>query len=398
MYKFFILGISQLSFLSYLISSYFEHNFDNPVRLSLKLLFLVFWFFLYIYSFNLIKSFKIRIYYYNILLLSLLLTALGIFIGQRPHDSLYVFILLFTYLHILIYLSAQKISYNIDLLRKIILCSVILYVFSNYLNLYLNGNSLYTLGMIQFPLLFLGSLVITIFDKRSRFFLLLALLIFICVVLHGALIEIENNSLRIQFLPAAMTFMIAIVFLLITLKLSKNIYFWIVFLSFLVIFLYYSEIAYFFHFENRFTSFMERFYIFLFMLQESFWFIVPQGFGASLKQFNLSNLSFIGDRFLYPPHSGIAVILYEFSVFGAIYLFIMINKILVISSSHDDILPKSNYSEFTFNKLKFLNLFIIFIWIIHNLLYLKGVINADYFSDDGIIIYMLILIITSTRK
>jgi len=48
---------------------------------------------------------------------------------------------------------------------------------------------------------------------------------------------------------------------------------------------------------------------------------------------------------------------------------------------------------FTVRQLKIIKLLVIFIWIIHNLLYLKGIITADYFSDDGIIIYMLIFIL-----
>jgi hypothetical protein len=139
------------------------------------------------------------------------------------------------------------------------------------------------------------------------------------------------------------------------------------------------------------------------MLDESFWFTVPQGFGSSLKQFDLSILSFIGDRVLYPPHSGIAVILYEFSVFGVAYFIYAAFRMLKISSSinnsgrenfdinaYSDTKDKlKDYKSFSCKKYNLYKYTLIFFWITHNLLYLKGVITADYFSDDGIIIYMI---------
>ena len=146
------------------------------------------------------------------------------------------------------------------------------------------------------------------------------------------------------------------------------------------------------------------------MVSDSFLFTLPQGLGSSLRQFDLSKLNFIGSRFLYPPHSGVAVILYEFSIFGVILLIYLISKILkiIISGSiHSSNLSKSplssttlldfhfNYCRFTLNQLILLKWLVFSIWLIQNLFYLKGVITADYFSDDGIIIYMLLYLIVS---
>jgi hypothetical protein len=144
------------------------------------------------------------------------------------------------------------------------------------------------------------------------------------------------------------------------------------------------------------------------MASDSFLFTLPQGLGSSLKQYDLSKLPFIGERVFYPPHSGVAVILYEFSIFGVIFLIYHISKILETTISGN--IPSSNssrralssttlldlqlnYSRFTLNQLKLLGWLVFSIWLIHNLLYLKGVITADTFSDDGIIIYMLLYLI-----
>ena len=403
----FILLISQVSILSYLISSYAEHNFDETQRLVIKLIFLFFWTFSYFLSFDYIKSINISKYYYRVLFLSLILTSLGIYIGKRPYDSIYVLLLNFTYLHILLFLSTKNIKYNICILRRIILLSILIYILFNYLNLSFNGNSLYTIGMIQFPLLLFGFIVVYIFNKKLDFSLCLVLFIYILTVAHGIMIEVDNNSLRLQFIPLGMVAIILMIYFLVAINLSKSLYFFIILCITSIFIIFFSEITSIFQFKNRLTSLLERFHIFLFMMEESFWFILPQGFGSSLKQFDLSNLSFIGARDLYPPHSGIAVLLYEFSIFGILYYIYAVSKMMKIALSTNDPdneliqiqsfgeknAPLLFYSSFSVKQLKLLNYLIVLTWIIHNLLYLKGVITADYFSDDGIIIYMILYIL-----
>lgn len=403
----FILLISQVSIFSYLISSYAEHNFDETQKLVIKLTFLLFWAFSYIVSFDFIKSIKISKYYYRLLFISLILTLLGIYIGSRPYDSIYVLFLIFTYFHILLFLSTQSIKYNIYMLRSLILVSALIYVLLNYLNLLFNGNSLYTLGIIQFPLFLFSFLVIHIFNKKLAFSLLPVLFIYILAVAHGIMIEVNNNSLRLQYIPLGMGVIILMIYFLVLINLSKNLYFFILILITTIFIFFFSEIASIFQFENRLTSLLERTHIFLFMAVESFWFILPQGFGSSLKQFDLSGLSFIGVRALYPPHSGIAVVLYEFSIFGVLYYIYAVSKMMKIALSSSDNHGELNSNKsldgvkdalaycpsFTARQLKIIKLLVILIWLIHNFLYLKGVITADYFSDDGIIIYMIIFII-----
>lgn len=406
LHNIFILLISQVSIFSYLISSYAEHNFDETQKLVIKLTFLLFWAFSYFVSFDFIKSIKISRYYYNILFLLLILTSLGIYIGKRPYDSIYVLLLNFTYLHILLFLSTKNIKYNICILRRIILLSFLVYILFNYLNLLFNGNSLYTIGMIQFPLLLLGFIVVYIFNKKLDFSLFLVLFIYILTVAHGIMIEVDNNSLRLQFIPLGMASIILMIYFLVAINLSKSLFFIILSITSIFI-IFFSEITSIFQFENRLTSLLERIHIFLLMMEESFWFILPQGFGSSLKQFDLSNLSFIGTRVLYPPHSGIAVLLYEFSIFGILYYIYAVskmmkialltndpdNELIQIQSFGEKNAPLLVYSSFSVKQLKLLNYLIVLTWIIHNLLYLKGVITADYFSDDGIIIYMILYIL-----
>lgn len=406
--KNFILILSQVSFLSYISASYVEHNFGETVQLAAKLLFLLFWFISFILSFTYIKHLNLSKHYYSIVVLTLFLTILGIINGQRPHDSLYVFCQLFTYLHVFLYLSTQSLSLNILLLVKLTFYSALMYITFNYINIYRVGNSFYALGLIQFPILFFSLLVTFIFNKRFGLFLLLVVFIQIYVVYQGALVEVENDSLRIQYLPVGLSILILLSFFLILLDKPVIFYHFLAFSLICVIGFYFEEISLLFKFENRESSFLERLFIFSFMMSESFLFTLPQGLGSSLKQFDLSNLTFIGGRVFYPPHSGVAVILYEFSIFGVIFLIYLTSKILksIISRS----IPSSklsgsalssstllglhfNYSRFTLNQLKLLRWLVFLIWLIQNLFYLKGVITADYFSDDGVILYMLLYLI-----
>lgn len=403
----FILLISQVSIFSYLISSYAEHNFDETQRVVIKLIFLFFWTFSYFVSFDYIKSINISKYYYRVLFLSLILTSLGIYIGKRPYDSIYVFFLFFTYLHILLFLSTKNIKYNAYLLKNLILVSAVIYIFLNYFNLLFNGNSLYTLGMIQFPLFLLGFLVVYILNKKLASCLSPVLFIYTLTVAHGIMIEVGNNSLRLQFIPLGMVVIILMIYFLVAINFTKNLYYFILIVITTIFIVFFGEIASTFKFENRLTSLLERFHIFIFMAAESFWFILPQGFGSSLKQFDLSGLSFIGARALYPPHSGMAVVLYEFSIFGVLYYIYAVYKMMKIALSSNANQDELNSNKpldivkdalaycpsFTSKQLKLIKLLIILIWLIHNLLYLKGIITADYFSDDGIIIYMLIFIL-----
>lgn len=404
----FILILSQVSFLSYISASYVEHSFGEAVQLTAKLLFLLFWFISFIVSFTYIKHLSIAKHYYSILVLALFLTTLGIINGERPHDSLYVFCQLFIYLHVFLYLSTQSLISNIRLLVKLIFYSALVYITFNYLNIYRTGNSFYTLGLIQLPLFIFTILVASIFNKRFGLFLLLVIYIYIYVVYQGALVEIENDSLRIQYLPVGLSILILLSFFLIWLDRSVIFYYFLAFSLIAVIGIYFEEISLFFLFENREGSFFERLYIFSFMMLDSFLFTLPQGLGSSLRQFDLSKLPFIGERIFYPPHSGVAVILYEFSIFGVVFLYYFISKIFETTTLVN--IPSSNLSRsalssstlldlnlnsscFNFNQLKLLRWLVISIWLIQNLFYLKGVITADYFSDDGIILYMLLYLI-----
>lgn len=405
----FILILSQVSFLSYISDSYVEHNFGEAVQLTARLLFLLFWFISFILSFTYIKNLSIAKHYYSILGLTLFLTTLGIINGQRPHDSFYVFCKLFTYLHVFLYLSTWSLTSNIRLLVKLTFYSALVYITFNYINIYRSGNSFYTLGLIQLPLFIFTILVASIFNKRFRSFLLLVIFfIYIYVIYQGALVEVENDSLRIQYLPVGLSILILLSFFLIWLVRSAVLYYFLA-LSLIALFgIYFEEISLFFLFENRQTSFLERLYIFSFMMSDSFLFTLPQGLGSSLRQFDLSQLTFIGERVFYPPHSGVAVILYEFSIFGVIFLIYHTSKILETTIPGNIPSSKSsrgalssttlldlqiNYSRFTLNQFKLLGWLIFSIWLIHNLFYLKGVITADTFSDDGIILYMLLFLI-----
>lgn len=404
----FIVILTQISFFSNLVSSYVQHNLGDNLELITKIPFLLLWSVLYILTFTYIKGLGIARQYYSILFIVLFLTTLGIIIGQRPHNSLYTYLQLFTYLHIFLYLSTQSIKSNILLLGKIILYSVLTYILFNFINIYRNGNSLYTIGMIQLPLWIFAVLVIFSFNKKIGLLLLVLKCILIYIIYKSAIFEVGIDSVRLQYLPLGLSVMIILSIFLIWLNLSTTFYL-SVFFSLITIFLvYFEEFSQFFLFENRMTSFLERFHIFLFMLRGSFFFILPQGLGSSLQEFDLSKFDFIGARALYPPHSGVAVILYDFSIFGVAFLIYVVSKILKTTitenisgpilntrnlSSKTLLGSHINYFPFSLNQLKLLKWLVISIWLIQNLFYLKGVITADYFSDDGIVIYMLLYLI-----
>lgn len=404
----FIVILTQISFLSNLVSSFVQHNFGDDLELITKTPFLLLWFILYLVSFNYIKGLRISRQYYSILVVVLFLTTLGIIVGQKPHNSLYTYFQLFTYLHIFLYLSTQSNNSNILLLGKIILYSVLIYIIFNFINIYRSGNSFYTIGMIQLPLWIFAALVIFSFNKKMGFHFLILICFLIYVIYQSAIFEVEIDSVRLQYLPLGLSVMIILGIFLIWLNLSTTFYLSVFFTLVIIFVVYFEYFSLLFLFENRERSFLERIHIFLFMMRDSFWFLLPQGLGSSLQQYDLSNFNFIGGRALYPPHSGVAVILYDFSIFGVLFLIYVISKIfkatinesvsphtLNIKSLSKGSLLGSHVenSPFSLNQLKLLLLLVITMWLIQNIFYLKGVVTADYFSDDGIIIYMLLYLL-----
>ena len=128
---------------------------------------------------------------------------------------------------------------------------------------------------------------------------------------------------------------------------------------------------------------------------------MPQGYGASSHIYDLGvyNLN-LGYRVLYPPHSGFMVLLYEYSALGLVVVMYLAWQVLrpaLVASVTE--WPRatearasrgvSSVSLRTCDRklASHLLLMLAGLWLSHNLFYLKGVITAAGFSDDGILIY-----------
>ena len=255
---------------------------------------------------------------------------------------------------------------------------------------------MFGLVQIQLPLLILSSYYLFFIQKnKSLIYFFMSFLIFAT----NYYLAVESAFFRIQYLPIGM---ILIVFLVIILNyfVKNALIFW---LSMIFIVLVFSvNLAFLndtFLFENRLISFLERMNIFITMLYDSYFFIIPQGLGGVNRIFDISSLG-LGSRGTYPSHSGIGSMLYESSLYllFIIYylLFHKVEKVLKTSLSKISV-DNENIKKYISTKP--LNyhyrslLFIILFWVIHNVFYLKGVVGPSYFSDDGIIIYMLLFLI-----
>jgi hypothetical protein len=151
----------------------------------------------------------------------------------------------------------------------------------------------------------------------------------------------------------------------------------------------------------RLGSFDERVSIIKSMASESFNFFIARGFGASLKQYDISKLTSYSkaERALYPPHSGLAVILHEFSILITLVILVLTLRYITKSIQAQRVHSSNNIMFWSVKKYAVPLLFIlVFTWLIENIFYLKAVITGATFSDDFLFVILLLVVFLMKLK
>ena len=323
---------------------------------------------------------------YSLLFLILLLALIGIL---NSNSIIYAIISFLQYLSIILF-SIWLAGEHVDKIKQLIIYSFyscfLGFVLFSVLHFYLsNGDFLFTLAQIQLPaffLLFLCAYNILSIDRKNKLLLYLTVLIYLLILLLGALRATDLQQYRLQFLPVGL-------FLLIVILLLPK-YFFIIFLGMLIFNVIYNnedilEILLF-----RLGSFEERVSIFQVMANESFYFIVPQGLGSSNKLFDINSLTIHSEstRSLFPPHSGFAAMLYDASITFFIFVFIFYFNLFKKIKNQNLIVNKHDF--FKISRIPFWWI-IILTYLFENLFYLKFSITGATFSDDFLYVFILII-------
>ncbi len=253
-----------------------------------------------------------------------------------------------------------------------------------------NGDYLFTLAQIQIPVFVFSYITIrktSVMTQKQLFLLNLCFAFYLAILFLGWQKALLLQQYRIQFLPVGLTSIIILLYLPRKIK-------YLFFPPLMCIpVLYYDSfvdiLAY------RLGSFSERVTIFYKMASESSYFLIAQGLGSSWKQYDLSALEYISssERKLFPPHSGIAVILVEFSI-PVILLIAALTISQITKSIQVQRVVLSNDKNFLrAQKHSVPALGILFVlWFFENTFYLKAVISGSTFSDDFLFLTLLLFV------
>lgn len=388
----YIIFFVNLPLFSYLCESYFEGKDANEqytFAFSLLLLFLYALQFLLVLTFK--KNLQIKGNYVYIFLVLIFLCFIGIGLSDTPVVPLLV---LLQYLTLFLLLN-QFLFYSLKDLQNILFVSLISMIlgfcfFAIMHSVVSNGDYLFTLAQIQIPVIVFSYITIrktVVMTEKQLFLLYLCLTFYLAILFLGSEKALLLQQYRIQFLPVGLTSII--IFLYLPRKIK-----YLVFPPLMCIpVLYYDSVvgilAY------RLGSFSERVSLFYKMASESSYFLIAKGLGSSLKQYDLSTLEYISgsERKLFPPHSGIAVILVEFSI--PVILLIAALTISQITKSIQvqrvDLSNDENFLRVQKHSVPALGILFV-LWFFENTFYLKAVISGATFSDDFLFLTLLLFV------
>ncbi len=328
---------------------------------------------------------------YPLFILLLFLSFLGIINSNSVFYSIIVYLQYVSVILFTIWLAKEP----VQSLKSIVVCGYFAsfagFVSFAVLHFFIsNGDFLFTLAQIQLPvycLLFLFAFKILTVDRSNKFLFYISALAYLLILVLGALRATDLQQLRYQFLPIALFFII--LFLLLP-KFLRNI---------ILLFLFINAL---YHYDDavdiilyRLTSFEERLSIFYLMALDSFYFLVPQGLGASNQLFDINRLTLYAGstRSLYPPHSGFAAMLFDSSIVFFIFVFIFFYNLFKTIKIRPE--TKKIIEYFKDSKIPYLTIIII-TYLFENIFYLKFSITGATFADDSL--YLLIVIYFFYRK
>ncbi|NBW64804.1 hypothetical protein EBR44_03425 [bacterium] len=341
---------------------------------------------------------------YDLLVIAIVLFLIGLVVGRQPFESMRVLSQTIAYFCIVRYIATCSLAENLRILRAVLVTSLCVQMSFDVFNQVVKGNTLLQLGLIQIPLWVFGTLIVSLEAGKNRLLLALMGIFFLLLYLDVLAGHGDPELIRLQYLPLGLSVMILMGFALGVVLRSTAARVAIATMGLTLFTVYFSLISDIFVFESRLGSFTERIYLLGMMWRESFYSLVPQGFGASFRIYDLGSYNLnLGYRVLYPPHSGIAVLFYEYSAIGLMicgyFAWQIIRGALTSSleketaarmvSGESPLRMRGCDSRLARHLLILLGVF----WLLQNIFYLKGVITADNFSDDGILIFASIALI-----
>ena len=402
----FIVYLSQCSIFLYLFDSYSINNLSTTLQSVAYGFEAVVWVINALLSVSLFSRKRVP-GQFDLLLLVSILFSVGLIVGGGAFESIRTFAQVLAYFPVILHFAESDLTDNIRMLRRLLVASIGFFILLDILNYVRSGNSLFSLGLIQAPLWIFGLLIVAVERGRNAVLLLLFALFFAVLYWHYRTSP-DDGSMRLQYLPLGLSLLILSGFAVGALLRNA----WVRGISLasivMVSIVYFDTISNAFVFESRLGSYTERVYMFVAMASESFYFLVPQGLGASFHIYDLGRYNLnLGYRVLYPPHSAIAVLLYEYSFVGLLAIAYLAWSLLrrAIRSvpegqtpdervrSQDSLQESLRFRMYDRPLAKFLIALLCFVWLFQNVFYLKGVITADNFSDDGILIYFLTFVI-----
>lgn len=383
-FKLFVIVLVNIPILSYLFES-FLHGKDVQENLtsSFGLLLIAIYSFQSLIILSLVCR-KIDIKQSFVLInLLLILAFIGIF---NSNSAFYTCIVLIKYINLILfsmwltYQSISKIKLFITYGYYGSFWGFVLFAILHY---YLSaGDFLFTLAQIQLPaffLLYLFTYSTCKFDARVKVYYHITAISYLIILILGGFKAFELEQFRFQYLPIALFMVIIFLMLPINILISVAVIFTANLIyntaDFVEILLY------------RLGSFEERLAILHVMAIDSFYFMVPQGLGASDKLFDINSFTEYAssERRLYPPHSGFASMLYDCSVF--FFLFVTLFYINLFRAIKVNISEHKSINYLGITRIPFLLIFVV-IYFFENIFYLKYTVAGATFSDDSLFIFV----------
>jgi hypothetical protein len=339
-------------------------------------------------------------WYYIIYLILMVLLILGFIRKPESLQPFLSFIELVAYFYIAIYIAKKNAGVTLIFILWTSFSMLIFIIIIYTVNLLvLNGNPLETIVQIQTPViiysgLYVYSQAVTMglkYERRYSKLLIITSLVFYMISMY------QGNEVgihRLQYLPTTLIILTIIYYFLFLRKNGMKIYFWrilfIISLGFTVYYIY-DPVKF---IDNRMTGLQIRLELIYIMMIESYYYFVPGGLSSSLKWYDVSDgVSRLINRKYFYPHSGFAIILYEFGIFIIPFVF-FIKRILlqqVVYSMNAEIKWYMFHVLPSYHRISRTQLYFLFIfWFIENLMYIKGVPSAELFASDSLLIFILI--------
>lgn len=364
----------------YLLEAYYEAR--NPLTSQVQFSFVVSYIFFYcIQIVLLLKPVRLQpipIHEHLLYIIFLLFIVLGLFNAIEPLNAIIVGLQLvggIIFYSRLIDASKEYKKYIIEIcLFSNVMATTIAAVIHRTL---LDGDYLFSLLQINMPIVLIGYILTVFIMKKQRTKILARwyFAIYLIILLAGADRAATLDQYRLQASPI----IISALFIGISLFLHYG-YLGKIILTGLVVLFYNNILKN--MLANRIGSLEERVLIFNQMAQDTYYFLVPHGFGSSLRSYSIGEHFVVsqGTRGEYPSHSGLASLLYELSVWTLLIL------VSVIAFKY-----RFNLINLSYIKIRKLEISAITAFALWNVMYVVAIPSSKPMETNGFVMLIAIL-------